>query len=133
MSSCPPARTSSLIWRGAARSPFAGALHRLAPPLKLLEKDTAPPFGGFYSLQFLPGLYVNLERVKQKEPRSALSAPVAVPTFGQTNRVRVQVRARKQSNIIALSVDGVLTQVWHDTNGFAGRGRACGSSTIPAV
>ncbi|MGD1086566.1 MAG: hypothetical protein ABSA47_17655 [Verrucomicrobiota bacterium] len=110
-----------LAWSGALSLSMALYTDSLQP-IKLLEKDTAPPFGGFYSLQFLPGLYVNLERVKQMEPRAALSAPVAVPTFGQTNRVRVQVRARKQSNIIALSVDGVLTQVWHDTNGFAGEG-----------
>ena len=49
-------------------------------------------------------------------------APVVVPAFSQTNRVHIDVRARKKSNTLALAVDGQLLQVWNDTNGFVGEG-----------
>jgi hypothetical protein len=47
---------------------------------------------------------------------------VSVPALGQTNRVHVEVRARKEANLVVLTVDGALVQRWHDTNGFVGEG-----------
>jgi hypothetical protein len=110
-----------LAWSGAPSLSLALYTDSLQP-LLLSEKDTAPAFGGFYSMQFLPGLFVNLARVNKNEPVLGLDAPVAVPALGRTNRVRLEIRARKQSSIIALSVDGQPAQVWRDTNGFVGEG-----------
>jgi hypothetical protein len=110
-----------LAWSGSLSLSLALYTDSLQP-LLLSEKDSAPAFGGFYSMQFLPGLFVNLARVKKLEPVLGLDAPVSVPALGQTNRVHVEVRARKQSSIVALTVDGVLVEKWHDTNGFVGEG-----------
>jgi hypothetical protein len=90
-------------------------------PLLIAEKDNAPDFGGFYSMRF-QNMLVDLMRIKKREnPVISLSA-VVVPAFTQTNRVHIQVRALKQSNTIALSVDGQRLQVWTDPKGFVGEG-----------
>jgi hypothetical protein len=64
---------------------------------------------------------VQVARIKKMETLSYLS-PVFIPAASQTNHVHIDVRARKQSNTLALAVDGQLLQVWNDTNGFIGQG-----------
>jgi hypothetical protein len=110
-----------LAWSGSLSLSVALYTDSLLPVL-LAEKDNAPSFGGFYSLQLVPGPFANLSRVKKKEPYVGLDAPVAVAALGQTNQVHVEVRARKVSSIVTLTVDGALVHEWHDTNGFAGEG-----------
>jgi hypothetical protein len=89
-------------------------------PMVITNKDKGADFGAFYSMRFL-SLSVEMMRIKKNEPVANL-APVIVPAFSQTNRVHIDVRACKQSNTLALAVDGRLLQVWNDTNGFVGEG-----------
>jgi hypothetical protein len=89
-------------------------------PILIADKDNAPKFGAFYSMRFQP-LFVDVARIKQKV--DLVSFPLAVvPAFSQTNRVHIDIRARKKSNTLALAVDGQWLQVWNDTNGFVGEG-----------
>jgi hypothetical protein len=85
-------------------------------PDKAVEADV----GAFYSMRLMK-MMADVARVKNKFPVINLS-PVIVPAFTQTNRVHIDLRARKKSSTLALVVDGQVLQVWHDTNGFAGEG-----------
>jgi hypothetical protein len=80
-----------------------------------------PDFGAFYSMQFQSS-YVGVARIKKNENPVTNLASVIVPAFSQTNRVHVDIRARKKSNTLALSINGQLLQVWNDPNGFVGQG-----------
>jgi hypothetical protein len=108
-----------LAWNGSLTLSLALYTDSLQPIL-LADKDKAPKFGGFYSLRFY-SLFVDVGRIKPMEPLVYLP-PVVVPALSQTNRVHVDIRARKKSNTLALAVDGQWLQVWTDTNGFAGEG-----------
>lgn len=89
-------------------------------PILIADKDSAPKFGAFYSMRFQQ-LFVEVARIKQRVELVSLP-PAVVPAFSQTNRVHIEIRARKKSNTLALAVDGQWLQVWNDTNGFVGEG-----------
>jgi hypothetical protein len=89
--------------------------------MKLDEKDKLPDFGAFYSMRF-QSVFADVARIRKNENPIQYFSPVVVPAFSQTNRVHIDVRARKKSNTLALLVNGQLLQVWNDTNGFAGQG-----------
>jgi hypothetical protein len=108
-----------LAWSGTLNLSLALYTDSLQPIL-IADKDNGPKFGGFYSMSF-NSLFVDVRRIKQTEPLVNLP-PVVVPAFSQTNRVHIDIRARKKSNTLALAVDGQWLQVWTDTNGFAGEG-----------
>ena len=78
-----------------------------------------PDFAAFYSMRF-QNMFVDVARIKKMENPVIYLPAVVVPAFSQTNRVHIDVRARKKSNTLALAVDGQLLQVWNDTNGFVG-------------
>jgi hypothetical protein len=109
-----------LAWKGDLTLSVALYTDSLQPML-IADKDKGPDFGAFYSMRF-QNLFVDVARIKKMENPLALFAAVVVPAFSQTNRVHIDIRARKSSNILALAVDGQLLQVWHDTNGFVGEG-----------
>jgi hypothetical protein len=108
-----------LAWTGSLTLSVALYTDSLQPVL-IADKDNAPKFGAFYSMRFQP-LFVDVARIKQKVDVVYLP-PAVVPAFSQTNRVHIDIRARKKSNTLALMVDGQLLQVWNDTNGFVGEG-----------
>ena len=89
-------------------------------PLLIADKDKVPDFAGFYSMVFRSSI-VQVARIKKMENLTYLS-PVFIPAASQTNRIHIDIRARKHSNTLALAVDGQLLQVWDDTNGFVGEG-----------
>jgi hypothetical protein len=93
-------------------------------PIALLDKDDktkVPDFGSFYSMRFV-NMFVEVARIKKMETPIISFPMVVVPAFSQTNRVHIEVRARKKSNTLALAVEGQWLQVWNDTNGFCGEG-----------
>jgi hypothetical protein len=109
-----------LAWRGQlylSLALYADALQ----PLLIADKDKIANFGAFYSMRFQSS-YVDVARIKKNENPIIYLPPVVVPAFSQTNRAHIDVRARKKSNTLALSVNGQLLQVWNDTNGFVGEG-----------
>ncbi len=108
-----------LAWNGTLTLSLALYTDSLQPIL-LADKEKAPQFGGFYSMRFYT-MFVDVGRIKRTDPLVYLP-PVVVPAFSQTNRVHIDIRARKKSNTLALAVDGQWLQVWTDTNGFAGEG-----------
>jgi len=120
-----------LAWDGPLSLSLALYADSLQPML-ITNKDKGPDFGAFYSMRF-QSLFVDVARIKKKENPIIYLPPVVVPAFSQTNRVHVDVRARKKSNTLALSVNGQLLQVWNDTNGFVGEGTVVRfvHSTIP--
>jgi hypothetical protein len=109
-----------LAWTGTLTLSLALYTDSLQPIL-IADKDTAPKFGAFYSVRF-QSLYVDITRIKKMENPIIFLSPVVVPAFSQTNRVHIDLRARKKSNTLALAVDGQWLQVWTDTNGFVGEG-----------
>jgi sRNA-binding regulator protein Hfq len=109
-----------LAWTGPLTLSLALYSDSLQPML-IADKDKLPDFGAFYSMRF-QSLFVDVARIKKKENPIIYLPPVVVPAFSQTNRVHVEVRTRKISSTLALSINGQLLQVWHDTNGFAGEG-----------
>jgi len=111
-----------LAWSGPLALSLALYADSLQPML-IADKDKIPDFGAFYSMHF-QSLYVDVARIKKKENPIINLPPVIVNTFSQTNRVHIDVRARKKSNTLALLVNGQLLQVWTDTNGFVGEGTA---------
>jgi hypothetical protein len=109
-----------LAWNGDLTLSVALYTDSLQPML-IADKDKGPDFGAFYSMRF-QNLFVDVARIKKMENPLVLFAAVVVPAFSRTNRVHIDVRARKSSSTLALAVDGQLLQVWHDTNGFVGEG-----------
>jgi hypothetical protein len=111
-----------LAWSGPLALSLALYADSLQPML-IADKDKMPDFGAFYSMHF-QSLYVDVARIKKRENPIINLPPVIVNAFSQTNRVHIDVRARKKSNTLALLVNGQLLQVWNDTNGFIGEGTA---------
>jgi hypothetical protein len=109
-----------LAWSGQLYLSLALYADSLQPML-IADKDKMTNFGAFYSMRF-QSMYVDVARIKRNENPIVYLAPVVVPAFSQTNRVHIDVRTRKKSNTLALSVNGQLLQVWNDTNGFVGDG-----------
>ena len=109
-----------LAWSGQLYLSLALYADSLQPML-IADKDKMTNFGAFYSMRF-QSMYVDVARIKKNENPIVYLAPVVVPAFSQTNRVHIDVRTRKKSNTLALSVNGQLLQVWNDTNGFVGDG-----------
>lgn len=109
-----------LEWRGffhVAIALYTQYLH----PVNLVNKDTEPNFGGFYSLQINP-FSANLLPVRQHEPLTYLGqAPLQ--TLGQKNSAHFDIRVSKDKKTIALLIDGVLVRQWVDQS-FAGSGTA---------
>ena len=123
-SNCPTRPNCSLTSPGAAILSLSIGLYTdsLQPVQLPREPDKAvdADVGAFYSMRLIRML-ADVARVKNKFPVINLS-PVIVPAFTQTNRVHIDLRARKKSSALALAVDGQVLQVWHDTNGFVGEG-----------
>ncbi len=109
-----------LAWSGTLALSVALYTDSLQPMI-ITNKDNMPDFAAFYSMRF-QNMFVDVARIKKLENPVIYLPAVVVPAFSQTNRVHIDVRARKQSNTLALAVDGQLLQVWNDTNGFAGEG-----------
>jgi hypothetical protein len=108
-----------LNWQGLfqmAIALYTDYLH----PINLVNKETEPDFGGFYSLQ-LNSFSANLLVVKKDDPLRYLGQ-VSVPGFNQKNSARIEIRASKPKRSVALLVDGHLVKQWIDSEGFAGEG-----------
>jgi len=89
-------------------------------PVSLANKESEPPFGGFYSLQ-INSYSVNLLPVTQKDPLRPLGQAM-VSNFSRGTRAHVEIRADKSKRLIALLVDGVMVKQWIDPEGFVGKG-----------
>jgi hypothetical protein len=89
-------------------------------PIQLMNKDVAPDFGGFYSLQ-LNYNTVNLMMVKKGAPLNSLGLGF-VPGLEQRTSCHVSIRANKKDRMIYLYIDGAMVKQWQDPLEFAGQG-----------
>jgi hypothetical protein len=108
-----------LVWKATLHMAIAIYSDSLQP-VSLASKETAPDFGGFYSLQ-VNSSYMDLMPIKKKDPIKPLGA-IAVPALMQRNRAHFDIRASKRDHKIALLINGVLVKEWIDPDGFAGEG-----------
>jgi len=90
-------------------------------PISLRNKETEPPFGGFYSLQINPRT-INLLHVTKTQPLRYLG-PLAVRAFDNKNRAHIAIKCDKARRSVSLFVDGQLIKQWIDDRGFGGEGR----------
>lgn len=108
-----------LAWKNTLQA--AVALYNSSmQPINLVNKDTEPSFGGFYSLQ-LNSFMASLLPVRQNSPLLYLGQ-MHVPAFSQKNRAHIELLTSKPAGRVVLLVDGVLIKDWLDPDGFAGSG-----------
>jgi hypothetical protein len=110
-----------LAWRGPLNLAVALYTDSLQPIL-LTEKESAPDFGGFYSLRFANTLFVTLTPIRKKDPLKALGDPLIIQSLTQKERVHVDLRLSKADHQVALFLDGAIIKDWIDPGGFAGQG-----------
>jgi hypothetical protein len=109
-------------WRGFLQTAVAIYTAYLQP-VNLVNKDTEPKYGGFYSVQ-LNNFSANLLPVKQGEPLRYLGQG-SLQSLSQKTSAHFDIRASKSKHMVALLVDGVLVKQWVDDSGeFAGTGTA---------
>jgi hypothetical protein len=89
-------------------------------PINLANKDAAPDFGGFYSLQ-LNNNSVNILTVKKGAPISSLGAAF-MPVGAARSSMHVAIRVNKPEQMIHLLIDGAVVKQWKDAASFAGTG-----------
>ena len=91
-------------------------------PIDLLNKDSAAPFGGFYSLQIhnAAGL-VKLLAVTRENSTPDLGQ-ASVLSLVRTNAAHFEVLVNKPRQTIAIAIDGNFVKEWKETNGFIGLG-----------
>jgi hypothetical protein len=89
-------------------------------PVSLANKESEPPFGGFYSLQ-INSYTATLLPVTQKEPLRQLGQ-VLVPNFSRSTRSHIEIRVDKSKRLVALFVDGAMIKQWIDPEQFVGTG-----------
>ncbi len=65
--------------------------------------------------------YLSLQRI-QANFGTAIMGQVLLQDMQRRNRMRLELRASRPEQTIAVLVDGVLVQKWHDMQGFAGAG-----------
>ena len=108
-----------VAWRGffnLAVALYADSLH----PINLANKDNAPDFGGFYSLQ-LNNNSVNILVVHKARPITSLGAAF-MPIPNTKSSMHVGIRVNKPEQMIHLLIDGVPVKQWKEPTEFAGTG-----------
>ena len=110
-----------LTWKGYFQLAIALYSDSLQP-VSLANKESAPDFGGFYSLQ-LNTFSANLLPITKNDPIRYLGQ-ASLLTLSQKNRAHVDIRTSKARHSISLLVNGELVREWIDPAEFAGRGSA---------
>ncbi len=108
-----------VAWKGffnLAVALYADSLH----PINLANKDNAPDFGGFYSLQ-LNNNNVNILVVRKQQPITSLGAAF-MPIPNTKNSMHVNIRVNKPEQTIHLLIDGTPVKQWREPAEFAGTG-----------
>jgi hypothetical protein len=108
-----------LAWQGLFQLAIALYTDHMQP-INLVNKESEPDFGGFYSLQ-LNSFSANLLVVKKNEPLRYLGQ-VTIAGFHQKSSAQIQIRACKARRSVSMLVDGKLVKHWIDPEGFAGEG-----------
>jgi hypothetical protein len=110
-----------LTWKGYFQLAIALYSDSLQP-VSLANKESAPDFGGFYSLQ-LNTFSANLLPITKNDPIRYLGQ-ASLLTLSQKSRAHVDIRTSKARHSITLMVNGDLVREWIDPAEFAGRGSA---------
>jgi hypothetical protein len=110
-----------LTWKGYFQLAIALYSDSLQP-VSLANKESAPDFGGFYSLQ-LNTFSANLLPITKNDPIRYLGQ-ASLLTLSQKNRAHIDIRTHKARHSITLMVNGELVREWIDPSEFAGRGTA---------
>jgi hypothetical protein len=110
-----------LTWKGYFQLAIALYSDSLQP-VSLANKESAPEFGGFYSLQ-LNTFSANLLPITKNDPIRYLGQ-ASLLTLSQKNRAHVDIRTSKQRHSITLLVNGDIVREWIDPAEFAGKGTA---------
>lgn len=110
-----------LTWKGYFQ--LAVALYSDSlQPVSLANKESAPDFGGFYSLQ-LNTFSANLLPITKNDPIRYLGQ-ASLLTLSQKSRAHIDIRTSKQRHSITLLVNGDIIREWIDPAEFAGKGTA---------
>src|SRR4051812_7904945 len=110
-----------LTWKGYFQLAIALYSDSLQP-VSLANKESAPDFGGFYSLQ-LNTFSANLLPITKNDPIRYLGQ-ASLLTLSQKSRAHIDIRPSKARHSITLLVNGELVREWIDPAEFAGRGSA---------
>jgi hypothetical protein len=110
-----------LAWKGYFQLAIALYSDSLQP-VSLANKESAPDFGGFYSLQ-LNTFSANLLPITKNDPIRYLGQ-ASLLTLSQKSRAHIDIRTSKARHSISLLVNGELVREWIDPAEFAGRGSA---------
>jgi hypothetical protein len=110
-----------LTWKGYFQLAIALYSDSLQP-VSLANKENAPDFGGFYSLQ-LNTFSANLLPITKSDPIRYLGQ-ASLLTLSQKNRAHIDIRTSKARHSITLIVNGELVREWIDPSEFAGKGSA---------
>jgi hypothetical protein len=110
-----------LTWKGYFQLAIALYSDSLQP-VSLANKETAPDFGGFYSLQ-LNTFSANLLPITKNDPIRYLGQ-ASLLTLSQKSRAHIDIRTSKQRHSITLLVNGDIVREWIDPAEFAGKGTA---------
>ena len=110
-----------LIWEETMNMAIALYADRLQP-VNLQNKESAEPFGGFYSLQLIHAQGVVRLLAITKENSNPDLGTIPFPSLSATNAAHFEVLVSKSRGSIALRIDGMLIHEWRDTNGFIGAG-----------
>jgi hypothetical protein len=110
-----------LTWKGYFQLAIALYSDSLQP-VSLANKESAPDFGGFYSLQ-LNTFSANLLPITKSDPIRYLGQ-ASLLTLSQKNRAHIDIRSHKARHSITLMVNGELVREWIDPSEFAGKGTA---------
>lgn len=110
-----------LTWKGYFQLAIALYSDSLQP-VSLANKESAPDFGGFYSLQ-LNTFSANLLPITKNDPIRYLGQ-ASLLTLSQKSRAHVDIRTSKARHSITLMVNGDIVREWIDPAEFAGHGSA---------
>jgi hypothetical protein len=110
-----------LTWKGYFQLAIALYSDSLQP-VSLANKESAPDFGGFYSLQ-LNTFSANLLPITKSDPIRYLGQ-ASLLTLSQKSRAHIDIRCHKARHSITLMVNGDLVREWIDPSEFAGKGTA---------
>jgi hypothetical protein len=110
-----------LTWKGYFQLAIALYSDSLQP-VSLANKENAPDFGGFYSLQ-LNTFSANLLPITKNDPIRYLGQ-ASLLTLSQKSRAHIEIRTSKPRHSLTLMVNGELVREWIDPSEFAGRGTA---------
>jgi hypothetical protein len=110
-----------LTWKGYFQLAIALYSDSLQP-VSLANKESAPDFGGFYSLQ-LNTFSANLLPITKIDPIRYLGQ-ASLLTLSQKSRAHIDIRTSKARHSITLLVNGELVREWIDPSEFAGHGTA---------